>query len=71
DKLKEAVDNGMPRNNVIYSKVAANDSIGSLTESMADYITIPNDSRQDLIELVELKERAFRFIQSLEEELEV
>ena len=32
DKLKEAVDNGMTRNNVMFSKVAANDSIGSLTD---------------------------------------
>lgn len=71
DKLKEAVDNGMTRNNVMFSKVAANDSIGSLTDSMADYITIPNDSRQELIELVDVKERAFRFIQILDEELEV
>lgn len=71
DKLKEAVDNGMTRNNVMFSKVAANDSIGSLTDSMADYITIPNDSRQKLIELVDVKERAFRFIQILDEELEV
>ena len=71
DKLKEAVDNGMTRNNVMFSKVEANDSIGSLTDSMADYITIPNDSRQELIELVDVKERAFRFIQILDEELEV
>lgn len=71
DKLKEAVDNGMTRNNVMFSKVAANDSIGSLTDSMADYITIPNDSRQELIELVDVKERAFRFIQILDGELEV
>ena len=71
DKLKEAVENGMTRNNVMFSKVAANDSIGSLTDSMADYITIPNDSRQELIELVDVKERAFRFIQILDEELEV
>ena len=71
DKLKEAVDNGMTRNNVMFSKVAANDSIGSLTDSMADYITIPNNSRQELIELVDVKERAFRFIQILDEELEV
>lgn len=71
DKLKEAVDNGMTKNNVMFSKVAANDSIGSLTDSMADYITIPNDSRQELIELVDVKERAFRFIQILDEELEV
>lgn len=71
DKLKEAVDNGMTRNNVMFSKVAANDSIGSLTDSMADYIIIPNDSRQELIELVDVKERAFRFIQILDEELEV
>lgn len=71
DKLKEAFDNGMTRNNVMFSKVAANDSIGSLTDSMADYITIPNDSRQELIELVDVKERAFRFIQILDEELEV
>lgn len=71
DKLKEAVDNGMTRNNVMFSKVAANDSIGSLTDSMADYITIPNDSRQELIGLVDVKERAFRFIQILDEELEV
>lgn len=71
DKLKEAVDNGMTRNNVMFSKVATNDSIGSLTDSMADYITIPNDSRQELIELVDVKERAFRFIQILDEELEV
>lgn len=71
DKLKEAADNGMTRNNVMFSKVAANDSIGSLTDSMADYITIPNDSRQELIELVDVKERAFRLIQILDEELEV
>mgnify|MGYP003371614031 FL=1 len=71
DKLKEAVENGMTRNKVMFSKVAANDSIGSLTDSMADYITIPNDSRQELIELVDVKERAFRFIQILDEELEV
>ena len=71
DKLKEAADNGMTRNNVMFSKVAANDSIGSLTDSMADYITIPNDNRQELIELVDVKERAFRLIQILDEELEV
>lgn len=71
DKLKEAVENGMTRNKVMFSKVAANDSIGSLTDSMADYITISNDSRQELIELVDVKERAFRFIQILDEELEV
>ena len=71
DKLKEAADNGMTRNNVMFSKVAANDSIGSLTDGMADYITIPNDNRQELIELVDVKERAFRLIQILDEELEV
>lgn len=71
DKLKEAADNGMTRNNVMFSKVAANDSIGSLTDSMADYITIPNENRQELVELLDVKERAFRLIQILDEELEV
>ena len=71
DKLRESADSGMTRNSVLFSKVLANDTIGSLTDAMADYITIPNDNRQELLELVDVKERAFRLIQIIDEELEV
>ena len=71
DKLREAVDNGMTRNNVLYSKVAANESIGPLVDSMADYITISNESRQELLELLDVRERAYRLIQIIDEEMEI
>ncbi len=71
DKLREAVDNGITRNSVLYSKVMMNESIGSLVDSMADYITLSNDNRQELLELLDVRERAYRLIQIIDEEIEI
>lgn len=71
DKLKEAFDNGLVKNNVTYREIKAFKSIRKLVDSMADYITIPEEDRQELLEELNIRVRAMRMIQLVEEGLSI
>lgn len=71
DRLKEAVECGMVKNNVLYREIRAFKSVRKLVDSMADYITIPDENRQELLEMLNVRERALRLIELIDEALEI
>lgn len=71
DKLKTAYECGMVKNNVTYREISAFKSVKKLVDSMADYINIPDENRQEILELLNVRERALRLIQFIDEAISV
>lgn len=71
DRLKASVDAGMVKNNVLYREIAAFKSVGKLTDSMADYVNIPDENRQELLEELDIRNRSMRLIKLIDEGLNI
>ena len=69
EKLKEAFDEGIVKNNVLYREIRSFKSVRKLVDSMADYVNISDDNRQELLEMLDVRSRAMRLIQIMEEVL--
>ena len=67
--LKEAFDEGIVKNNVLYREIRSFKSVRKLVDSMADYVNISDDNRQELLEMLDVRSRAMRLIQIMEEVL--
>ena len=70
EKLKEAFDEGIVKNNVLYREIRSFKSVRKLVDSMADYVNISDDNRQELLEMLDVRSRAMRLIQIMEEVLD-
>jgi ATP-dependent Lon protease len=71
ERLKSAFELGMVKNNVLYREIRAFKSIRKLVDSMADYVNISDDARQDLLATLSVRDRAMKMIELIDEGLAV
>ncbi|MBP3325422.1 MAG: endopeptidase La [Coprococcus sp.] len=71
EKLMQAFSNGLGTNKLIYKNLLTIKDLGVLTDGVADFIPIPFEKKQEILEAVDLKERVLKLLQLIEEELDI
>lgn len=71
EKLMQAFSNGLGTNKLVYKNLLRMKDLGVLTDGVADFIPIPFEKKQALLEAIDLKERVLKLLQVIEEELDI
>ncbi len=71
EKLIQAFSNGLGTNKLIYKNLLHIKDLGVLTDGVADFIPIPYEKKQEILESIDLKERVLKLLQVIEEELDI
>lgn len=71
DRLREAYEGGMVKGKLLYSEIKLFNDVSKLTDSMADYLSISDENRQELLAELNLRRRAVRLIEIVDEELSI
>ncbi len=71
EKLKQAFASGLGSNKIIYKNLVEMKDLGTLTDGVADFIPMPFEKRQEILEAVDIKERAVKLLWIMEEELNI
>lgn len=71
DRLKQAFTNGLGTNKLLFQKLQGIKELDKLIDGIAEFIPAPYTKKQELLEILNVKERAIRLLQIIEEELEI
>lgn len=71
EKLVQAFSNGLGTNKLVYKNLLTIKDLGVLTDGVADFIPMPFEKKQEILEAIDLKERVLKLLQLIEEELDI
>lgn len=71
DRLHEAFARNMVKNKIFYQEIRMFNDVGKLVDSMADYLNISDEKRQELLGEPDVRKRAVRLVQIVDEELQI
>lgn len=71
DKLKQAHANGLGTNKLLFRQLLGVKELNKFADGIAEFIPAPYTKKQELLETLNVRDRVFRLLQIIEEEMEI
>lgn len=71
DRLQEAFENEMVKGKILYPEIRLFNDVSKLTDSMADYLNIQDEYRQELLSELDIRRRAIRLVEIVDDGLSI
>lgn len=71
DRLSEAFHHDMVKNKLLYAEIKMINRAAKLTDSIADYLIIPEEGRQELLSELDVRTRALRLVEIVDNAMSI